>query len=364
MKICHLTISGQKFIPRILRECRASVEVGDVPYIVSSGKNYMEAGIHYIGVEFEYTCRRQMYAFAKSILWKGLEQDADVYQLHSPIFLLFACRLKKMGKKVIFDSHEFYGLQIREKKYLPELFRKIVAVVYMKYEAYVCRRIDAVIQVCTVEGKDYFQNRCRRSVFLSNVPELSVFESDGGTTFAKRNSVIHVGGLTHDRGITDLVKAAALTKVRVELAGVFLPEGYQDQLKETGGYSNVKYWGFVNKNDLPEILDHCLAGISTLLNVGQYSRIDTLPTKVYEYMAMRLPVVLSNTPYNKRLNDLGKFGICVAPDNPQEIADAINYLKEHPDKAKKMGINGRRLVEERFNWETEKLKLLDLYKML
>ncbi|KIO46695.1 hypothetical protein BA92_02195 [Sanguibacteroides justesenii] len=305
-----------------------------------------------------------MYAFAKSILWKGLEQDADVYQLHSPIFLLFACRLKKMGKKVIFDSHEFYGLQIREKKYLPELFRKIVAVVYMKYEAYVCRRIDAVIQVCTVEGKDYFQNRCRRSVFLSNVPELSVFESDGGTTFAKRNSVIHVGGLTHDRGITDLVKAAALTKVRVELAGVFLPEGYQDQLKETGGYSNVKYWGFVNKNDLPEILDHCLAGISTLLNVGQYSRIDTLPTKVYEYMAMRLPVVLSNTPYNKRLNDLGKFGICVAPDNPQEIADAINYLKEHPDKAKKMGINGRRLVEERFNWETEKLKLLDLYKML
>ena len=159
MKICHLTISGQKFIPRILRECRASVEVGDVPYIVSSGKNYLEAGIHYIGVEFEYTCRRQMYVFAKSIIQKGLEQDADVYQLHSPIFLLFACRLKKMGKKVIFDSHEFYGLQIREKKYLPGLFRKVIAAIYMKYEAYICRRIDAVIQVCTVEGKDYFKNR-------------------------------------------------------------------------------------------------------------------------------------------------------------------------------------------------------------
>ena len=39
-------------------------------------------------------------------------------------------------------------------------------------------------------------------------------------------------------------------------------------------------------------------GVSTLLKIGQYGKLDTLPTKIYEYMAMGLPVIMSNTDYN------------------------------------------------------------------
>ena len=47
-----------------------------------------------------------------------------------------------------------------------------------------------------------------------------------------------------------------------------------------------------------------------------------------------------------------------------EIADAITYLLGHPDEAKRMGENGRRAVEERYNWDKMEEKLLKLYEGL
>ncbi len=52
------------------------------------------------------------------------------------------------------------------------------------------------------------------------------------------------------------------------------------------------------------------------------------------------------------------------PTNPKEIAKAINYLIEHPDKAKEMGENSRKAVLEKYNWEKESKKLLKVYEKL
>ena len=44
----------------------------------------------------------------------------------------------------------------------------------------------------------------------------------------------------------------------------------------------------------------------------------------------------------------------------KEIAKAIEYLLEHPEERKRMGESGRRAVEEKYNWEREGEKLLEL----
>lgn len=56
-----------------------------------------------------------------------------------------------------------------------------------------------------------------------------------------------------------------------------------------------------------------------------------------------------------------EFGIMVNPEHVEEIADALIYLKDHPSEAERMGKNGRRAVEEVFNWEAEEKKLFALY---
>ena len=81
-------------------------------------------------------------------------------------------------------------------------------------------------------------------------------------------------------------------------------------------------------------------------------------------MATGLPVIGSNFPMWRDLLEKNNCGICVDPTNPKELSEAINYLKAHPEEAKTMGENGKRLVRETYNWKAEEIKLFDFYQAL
>jgi glycosyltransferase involved in cell wall biosynthesis len=81
-------------------------------------------------------------------------------------------------------------------------------------------------------------------------------------------------------------------------------------------------------------------------------------------MAAGLPVIASNFPLWKEIVEGNGCGICVDPLNPKEIAEAIKYLMKHPGSTEQMGKNGRRAVIEKYTWEKEGKKLLDLYAQL
>ena len=55
-------------------------------------------------------------------------------------------------------------------------------------------------------------------------------------------------------------------------------------------------------------------------------------------------------------------GICVNPNDTEDIANAINFLINNPKESEKMGYNGRIAIENHFNWNLEELKLIKLYK--
>ena len=98
-----------------------------------------------------------------------------------------------------------------------------------------------------------------------------------------------------------------------------------------------------------------------MLHVGQYSRIDILKTKAYEYMSIGLPVIISNTAYAKKMVEDYKFGVVVDPYNIVEISEAIKDLITDEEKARTMGINGRKLAIDKYNWREEEKKLIRLY---
>ena len=225
-------------------------------------------------------------------------------------------------------------------------------------------KLDAVVQVCTMNSVDYFENRCRRTLFIRNLPNLADYTRKTPVDYSQSPFVAMIGGITRERGISQLVKATHLAGGRLLLAGAFLPKSYGDELKETPEYACVDYKGFLDKTGMVALLEQANIGASTLLNVGQYDKIDTLPTKVYDYMSMELPVVISNTSFAKSMNDKYHFGICVNPEDTDEISKTITWLKEHPEQATEMGKNGRKAIEDEFNWEKESLKLVDFYKQL
>jgi len=92
--------------------------------------------------------------------------------------------------------------------------------------------------------------------------------------------------------------------------------------------------------------------------VGSY------PTKMFEYMAMGLPVVVSDVPLYREVIESADCGFCVDPESPQAVADAIGWLISNPDRAAQMGQRGRQAVLDRYSWEPESRKLFRFYQDL
>ena len=81
-------------------------------------------------------------------------------------------------------------------------------------------------------------------------------------------------------------------------------------------------------------------------------------------MLLGLPVIASDLPEIRRVLGKADCGILVAPASVNDIADAISYLFEHPEEARRMGANGRKAVLERYNWSAMEAVLLQTYRNL
>ena len=75
----------------------------------------------------------------------------------------------------------------------------------------------------------------------------------------------------------------------------------------------------------------------------------------------KYPFIPSNSPTWRRIVEGEQCGICVDPLNPEEIADAIIWLLDNQKEAERMGLRGRRAVEEKYDWGQEEKKLLKIY---
>mgnify|MGYP000958295578 CR=1 FL=1 len=370
-KVCHVTSVHPRYDTRIfIKECTSLANAGyEITLLVADGKPDEEKnGVKIISVTGIPKSRFQRIIKSSNIMYKkALEVDAEIYHLHDPELLPLARKLKKVGKKVIFDSHENYPAQIKVKGYIPSILRSAISSIYKSYETETAKMIDAVVTPCTFfDGVDIFEGRCQKTEIISNAPLLSEFydKYQHKNQENKVPSVCHVGGLTYSRGITHLIKAAYKANLKLILGGRFSPASYETEVKQMLEYSCVDYRGHLTREQVLKVHQESTIGAATILNIGQYNTGDNFATKVYEYMSMGLPVIITKYSYAEKMIQKYDLGIAVTPDNVDEIADAIMYLIYNPDKANEMGENGRRAILEEFNWGIEERKLLKLYKQL
>ena len=81
-------------------------------------------------------------------------------------------------------------------------------------------------------------------------------------------------------------------------------------------------------------------------------------------MGAGLPLIASDFPFWRKIMGESNCALFVDPKNPNEIAEAIQCLLTHPDEAEEMGLRGRAAVLERYNWDTQATKLVNLYSGL
>lgn len=365
-KICHMTSVHTRYDIRIFqKECRSLAKAGyEVSLIVNDlCEDEVRDGVHIHSVFYKSENRMdRMLHVTRKIYEKALQTDADIYHFHDPELLFYGYALKKRGKKVIFDSHEFLWKQIECRKYIPKLIRKPAGLLYKKCEEYVVRRIDAVIVPCTYNGRRYFGNKCKREVLINNYPDLNELTGSKRQFSERKRQVCYVGGLTKERGVMEMARACMQAEIPLVLAGTFSDQKIRKEI--TGLSQFVTYKGKLQRADVKALLDESYLGISVLQQEGQYSYLDNLPTKVYEYMAEGIPVLISDFPYYKKIIQRFHCGRCVNAGDVDEIAGNIKWMVNHPREACQMGKNGRKIALKRFNWNMEEKKLLKLYDEL
>jgi glycosyltransferase involved in cell wall biosynthesis len=303
----------------------------------------------------------RMFKTVNSVFEKALALDAKLYHLHDPELLRIGLKLKRAGKKVIFDAHEDLPLQIKNKTYLHPLVRRPAALFFRHFEAYACSRFDAVV-AATPFIRDKFLAINARTADINNYPVLDELGND--TDYGLRsNTVCYVGYITAVRGIRELIRAMeSVDGCRLELAGRFQEPAVEKEVRGYPGWKKVDFLGFLDRDGIKNILSRSKAGLVTLHPTPNY--LDALPVKMFEYMAAGVPVIASDFPLWRSIIDDAGCGICVDPESPESIADAINRLLADPEKAEKMGENGRRAAHRKYNWGIEEQKLLDLYSLL
>lgn len=364
-----MTSVHQRYDGRIFeKECKSLVQNGyDVYLIVNDDlSDEINHDVKIISTNFKPKNRLDRFLHSnKHMFEQALKVDAEIYHFHDPELLYVGNKLKKWGKKVIFDSHENFPLQLQEKQYIPKLFRNIIANCYTLYETFSVKRMDAVIFPCTYNSINPFKNRVSKTILLDNFPLLNEFYDQYDEDVVKQeNTVCHIGSLNPNRGITDIIEAAYKARACLILGGAFSSETYFNQVRRMPEFSCVDYRGFISRDEVLKVYGHSKIGLCTLLNVGQYNKSDNFATKVYEYMSMGLPVILSDSPYAREVMKTYKFGITVNPANTQEIVNTISYLLKHPKIAREMGKCGRLAIKEKFNWSIEEQKLIALYNSL
>lgn len=362
--VVHLTSAHPRYDIRIFRkQCRTLAKSGfRVSLVVADGKGdeVTENGIAIYDVGRMEGRLNRIFRSTRRVLAKALELDADLYHLHDPELLPAGARLQRHEKAVIFDSHEDVPKQMLGKPYLNPLALRIIAMIFAIYEAWVVRSLSAVVGATpAITGK--FERLAKRAENVNNFPELGELESQLPWT-DKNAEICYVGGIARIRGIIPLVDALSETesKARLNLVGEFSEADTEAEAKASNGWPDVNAMGFLGRQGVRDVMARSIAGVVTFAPLPNH--VDAQPNKMFEYMSAGIPVIASDFPLWRQIIVGSECGLCVDPENPKAIARAIDILVNDRALAQRYGANGKRAVEEIYNWAREEPKLLNLYR--
>lgn len=368
IKITHLTSVHPRYDTRIyIKECTALANVDDydVSLIVADGLgNEDKNGVHIFDVGKLHGRINRIFKTSKKVLSEAIALDSDIYHFHDPELIPIGVKLKKLGKKVIFDIHENVGLQIKDKEYIPRGLRNLISYIYRKYEKLMLKNFDYLI-LAEDSYRVYYESLNQNIEVVLNMPDIESLQGFASKE-RNKNELFYIGGISKNRGLDVTIDAIKIVKDKIPDIYFHCIGPYSEELLNSidmkGLEKNIKFYGRMPLLDGLKYSKNAKIGLSILKPIGNYTR--SYSTKIFEYMAMGLPVITSNFELYKNIVEKYKCGICVNPLDPQEIANAIIYIINNHSQAEDMGQNGRNVVLERYNWFMEKKKLFGVYENL
>ncbi len=173
--------------------------------------------------------------------------------------------------------------------------------------------------------------------------------------------LVNVGRLDRQKGLPDLIAAAALLAPKHrQLHFLLIGEGsdrpaIEGLIDRKGLKNSVHLAGW--RADIPELL---AAGYGFVLS----SHWEGLPNAILEAMAASLPVVATSVEGSAELVIDGQTGYLVPPHSPGELALALERLVTDAPRARAMGKAGQERAQAEFTWNKMVSQYCEIYRSL
>lgn len=279
-----------------------------------------------------------------------IEQAPDLIHANDLSVLISSYRASRKLKCVlVYDAHEINTENFRSGK-MSGLVKRMME----RIERYIMKRSD--INLCTNHAaSEYFANRYHITAPL--VVTNCALQSETVFDVSKRAGfeVLNHGKFYAGRGYDIMVEAAPLLS---DLADVsFALRGFgamEEELKERCkklDARNVRFYPPVRVEELIREAAASHVGLAITEPICLNFKL-SISNKLFEYASAGLPVIMSDIPEHRYLNNKYSFGLILENNTPQKLAEAVRHLYSDKDFYSACAANAKKLALE-VNWENE-----------
>jgi glycosyltransferase involved in cell wall biosynthesis len=323
-------------------------------------------GVHFIRLPYYDQVIWRVLLTCPLIVWRCWRLRPDVVHFYVPEFIPFAFLFRLRGARLIYEVQE-------------NLFKKMDLKV--KNRGWLLEKAFAVLDglarrfcFCLFTEHGYlttYTNLRKPSVVIYNYASLPLIEPFRKPYLPRKQppTFFYIGWLSMERAVDTLL--AAFAKLKEQEATFFVhlfgrQTFTQHELDAITEYQSIRdqlrFYGYTDQQTAFAYAEGAVAGLALLKPVGDYP--ESYTTKLFEYMALGLPVITADFPLYKDVVERHGCGFCVDPYDPDAVATALLYLINNLTEAEQMGKRGRQAVEKHYNWSTEAAKLRAFYKQV
>ncbi len=214
-----------------------------------------------------------------------------------------------------------------------------------------------VVASCELEGLF----RSFNTTYVPNSTDLAFFDPKNYRPRDDRQCILVWSGIMYESLKLELL-LDAFKLMKEDARFMFLGQGGGRQRliaysKMLGLDGRVTFHKWGDKKVVPRYLAEANIGVIHVSD-NLYERCKC-PGKLFEYMAMQLPIVTSNVGEPAHIVSKAKCGILVPPCNPSAMANALDFLAQNSEERRQMGKRGREYLLKNQNFNILGTKLLN-----
>jgi glycosyltransferase involved in cell wall biosynthesis len=284
------------------------------------------------------------------------ETHFDVVHCHDLSSLPIGVMLKKkLDVKLVYDAHEIWGYMVSR-----DLPLKSWAEYYLWKEKRLMKSVDHIITV-NQPLKDYFKKITNKPItIIMNAKPIQSKKYDSVNN--DKFTVIYIGTIGKPRFLLELVDVVQTMKdVNLIIAGSGSKTEYVNALKEK--CSKVNNVDFVGRVPIEKVLPMTKKADVVICMTNPKDRNNSIATanKQFEAMVSGRPIICTKGTYPGAFTEKYDVGL-TSEYTKRDLKDTIRKLKENKDLREKLGKNALKQAVEKFNWEKQEEKLVEIYE--